>query len=74
MLAEASDCVDGQCDPSLNRPLLDRPLLDRLRDKTTDPAYGILRSIVRPSETTFQIVIILALVVMIVYFMKRGMQ
>jgi hypothetical protein len=74
MLAEASDCVDGQCDPSLNRPLLDRPLLDRLRDKTTDPAYGILRSIVRPGETTFQIVIILALVVMIVYFMKRGMQ
>jgi hypothetical protein len=80
MLAEAGDmfnnpdCPDGQCDPN-NRPsLLDRPLFDRLRDKSTDPAYGILRSIMRPGETIFQIVIILAAVITVVYFVKRGMR
>lgn len=74
MLAEASDCVDGQCDPN-NRPgLLDRPLFDRLRDKTTDPVTGIIRSVMRPGENIFLIVIILALVVTLIFFVKRGMQ
>jgi hypothetical protein len=80
MLAEAgdmfggsSDCSDGQCDPS-NRPLLDRPLLDRLRDKSTDPVSGIIRSVMRPGENIFLIVIVLALVVTLIYFVKRGMQ
>ena len=79
MLAEAGDCIDGQCDPNnrpslLDRPLLDRSLVDRLRDKTTDPVYGILRSIMRPGETIFQIVIILAAVITVVFFVKRGMR
>jgi hypothetical protein len=80
MLAEAGemlnpDCPDGQCDPSLDRPgLLDRPLLDRLRDKSTDPVTGLIRSVMRPGENIFLIVIILALVVTLIYFVKRGLQ
>jgi hypothetical protein len=81
MLADAGDmfggnpdCPDGQCDPN-NRPgLLDRPLFDRLRDKSTDPVTGIIRSVMRPGENIFLIVIILALVVTLIFFVKRGMQ
>lgn len=56
------DCVDGVCKP--------KPFWQS--DPPTDSVQGILRMIFRPGETIFLIVIILAAVVTIVFFIKRG--
>lgn len=59
-----ADCVDGKCKP--------KPFWRSDHDHDSDPVQGMLRMILRPGESIFQIVIILAAVVMIVFFVKRG--
>lgn len=72
-------CPDGTCEPKT--PLWKRPF-DRddgdggglFPDDTNDSVQGILRLIFRPGEQIFMIVIVLAAVVTLVYFLKRGIQ
>ena len=61
-----ADCVDGKCKP---KPFWRS---DHDHDSDSDPVQGLLRMVLRPGESIFQIVIILAAVVMIVFLVKRG--
>lgn len=63
--AIVNECKDGKCDP----PFWRRPTES---NETSDSVQGLLRMIVRPGESIFQIVIILAVVVTFIYFIKRG--
>lgn len=72
------NCPDGNCPEPERAPFWKRPgggndggLFPSL-PTDTDPMQGFLRMIVRPGESMFQIVIILAAVVTFVYFVKRG--
>ncbi len=73
-----SNCPDGNCPEPERAPFWRRPggndgggLFPNLQP-STDPMQGILRMIFRPDETIFQIVVVLAAVITIVYFVKRG--
>ena len=73
-----SNCPDGNCPEPERQPFWKRPsggndggIFPGL-PIDSDPLQGILRMIVRPGESIFQIVIILAAVVTFVYFVKRG--
>lgn len=61
-----ADCVDGKCKP---KPFWRS---DHDHGSDSDPVQGLLRMILRPGESIFQIVIILAAVVTFVFFLKRG--
>ncbi len=61
-----ADCVDGKCKP---KPFWRS---DHDRESDSDPVQGLLRMFIRPGESIFQIVIILAAVVIIVFLVKRG--
>lgn len=73
-----SNCPDGNCPEPERAPFWRRPggndgggLFPNL-PSNTDPMQGILRMIFRPGETIFQIIVVLAAVVTVVYFVKRG--
>ncbi len=74
-----SNCPDGNCPEPERAPFWRRPsggndgggLFPNL-PSNSDPMQGILRMIFRPGETIFQVVVVLAVVVTIVYFVKRG--
>jgi len=73
------NCPDGNCPEPERAPFWRRPgggndgggLFPSLQP-STDPMQGILRMIFRPGETIFQVVIVMAAVVTVVYFVKRG--
>lgn len=77
--ASGANCPDGNCPEPERAPFWRRPgggndgggLFPNLQPESNS-MQGILRMIFRPGETIFEIVIVLAAVITIVYFVKRG--